>query len=510
MGERSHKSREVQAVNIRPTRQENEPLAALESATQFRAVLNTVGEGIITIDATGTIVMVNKEIQNIWGYQQEELIGKNLQILIPEKYREAHAAGLKRYLQTGIAHILGQRLELEGLRKDGLTFPLEIRVAETKVDEHLLFTAAVRDITDRKRSEAWLHSLIDTTQDAVISIDQQGCVVLFNPSAERIFGYTKAEVQGQKVNLLMPEPYASEHNDYIERYEQTREPRAIGRIRTLTGRRKSGEVFPIELSVTGVPADEEVHYVAFIRDISEKTRLQEQLIERERLAAVGITAAKLAHEVGNPLNGMFMTIQLLERRLVRQRDLLGDRFDSIVRNLTSEINRLRSLLEDFRSLSRRQQFSFQPTALAMLVAEVLTAEAPHYTACGIHVEQAFPPDLPLVMADSEKIKQALLNLCKNAAEAMPQGGTLTVRAHNSGEQVSLEVIDTGVGIPAGADVFAPFTTTKPEGTGLGLAIVQQIVAAHEGTVTYTSEPNEGTTFTLVLPVAPPGTADSAT
>ena len=111
----------------------------------------------------------------------------------------------------------------------------QLAVTPVRSAESYVFSAFIRDITDRKRSEAWLRSLFDTTQDAVISIDQQGCIVLFNPSAERIFGYTKAEVQGQKVNLLMPEPYASEHNDYIERYEQTREPRAIGLASVVAG-----------------------------------------------------------------------------------------------------------------------------------------------------------------------------------------------------------------------------------------------------------------------------------
>jgi signal transduction histidine kinase len=116
------------------------------------------------------------------------------------------------------------------------------------------------------------------------------------------------------------------------------------------------------------------------------------------------------------------------------------------------------------------------------------------------VEQVLPPDLPLIEADGEKLKQVLFNLCKNAVEAMPAGGTLTVRARNAGAQVSLEVSDTGVGIPEGVDVFAPFLTTKDRGTGLGLTIVRQIVAAHKGTLTYHSTPGQGTTFTVTLPV----------
>jgi two-component system sensor kinase FixL len=346
-----------------------------------------------------------------------------------------------------------------------------------------------------------LRSLIDTTQDAVISSDRQGHIDLFNPAAERIFGYSRAEVQGQKPQMLMPEPYASEHDSYIARYERTGEPHAIGRIRTMAARRKNGEVFPIELSVTEIKVGDEIRYGAFIRDISEKVKLQEQLVERERLAAIGTTAATFAHEVGNPLNSMYMAAQLLERRLIKRRELVDDTLTTPLLNLMSEIRRLTVLLEEFRALARRQKLNLRPTALAPLVADLLAAETPAHAARGIKVEQVFPPDLPLIVADGEKLKQVLLNLCKNAAEAMPQGGTLTVHAHNSGGLVRLEVSDTGVGIPAGVDIFEPFITTKPQGTGLGLTIVRQIVSAHKGTLTYRSAPGEGTTFTVALPVS---------
>jgi len=360
----------------------------------------------------------------------------------------------------------------------------------------------VASLIDRKRAESWLNKLIDTTQDAVVSIDRQGQIVLFNPAAERIFGYSRAEIEGRKVNLLMAEPYASEHEDYIGRYEQSGERRAIGRIRTVQARRKSGEVFPIELSVTEVAADERVRYAGFIRDISEKKKLQEQLVESERLAAIGATTAKLAHEIGNPLNGMYMTAQLLERRLARQGEALDNTVKSTVHSLIDEIGRLSYLLHDFSSLSRREKYNFRPIALPVLAGEVFALERETYKARGIHVEQSFPADLPLVVADADKLKQALLNLCKNAVEAMPEGGTLTLRAHTSAEGVILEISDTGIGVPAGVDIFEPFNTTKPSGTGLGLVIVRQIIAAHGETITYTSEPGKGTVFRLTLRPGP--------
>jgi PAS domain S-box-containing protein len=359
------------------------------------------------------------------------------------------------------------------------------------------------DITALKRTEAWLEGLIATTQDAVISIDREARVVRFNPAAEKIFGYSKDEVVGQKVNVLMGEPYASEHDGYIARYEHTHVPHAIGRIRAVTARRKNGQLFPIELSVTEIVLDAETHYAAFIRDISERVRLQERLVERERLAAIGTTAAKLAHEIGNPLNGMYARIQLLERRLLRQSSGVDEKVTADMRSIAEEVQRLSQLLQEFRALARRQQYNLQPTNIAVIAAAVLDAETEHCRRTGIRVETQFSPDLPQVMVDSGKFTQALVNLCKNACEAMPRGGTLTVKGTNSGGQVTLEVCDTGVGIPEGVDIFEPFITTKPEGTGLGLPIARQIIAGHGGSLNYVSELEKGTTFIISLPVKSP-------
>jgi two-component system sporulation sensor kinase A len=228
-------------------------------------------------------------------------------------------------------------------------------------------------------------------------------------------------------------------------------------------------------------------------------RLNEQLIENERLAAIGITSAKLAHEIANPLNGMGMTAKLLERHLARQGSLADEKVTSALQTMNREINHLSALLQDFRSLYRRENYNLQPTPMALVIKQVLALESPECAARRIQIEQSCPEDLPLVMADQEKLKQALLNLCKNAVEAMPNGGRLIVRASSSDDQVILEVNDTGIGIPDGIDILEPFATTKPSGTGLGLVIVRQIIAAHKGTMTYESERNRGTTFRLILP-----------
>ena len=372
------------------------------------------------------------------------------------------------------------------------------------------FANHVASLIEHRRAESWLHSLIATTQDAIVSIDRDSRIVLFNSAAEKIFGYTQAEAQGQKVNLLMADPCVSEHDEYIARFERTHESRAIGRIRTVIGRRKNGDVFPIELSLTHIREDEEVPYAALIRDISEKKRLQDQLIENERLAAIGTTSAKLAHEIANPLNGMAMTAKLLERYLVRHGSVSDEKIHSALQTINNEIKRLRTLLEEFRSLYRRENYNFQPTFLSAVIKDVLALEAAEYTTRGIQVKQLCPEDLSPVMADKEKLMQALLNLCRNAAEAMPNGGKLTVRAHSSGDEAILEVEDTGTGIPDGIDILEPFATTKASGTGLGLVIVRQIVAAHKGMLAYASKPDKGAIFRLILPQYRPQIEAAAT
>jgi signal transduction histidine kinase len=236
-------------------------------------------------------------------------------------------------------------------------------------------------------------------------------------------------------------------------------------------------------------------------EMAERQTAEEKLRQSERLAAITVAAAKLAHEIGNPLNGMSTTVQILERSLGKYKHLADEMLTSTIQDLKQEIDRLRSLLQGWRALARPQPLTLQPVSLPTVVAEVLRTQAFYYDEYGVNVEQIFPPQLPLVVGDQEKLAQALLNLCKNAVEAMPHGGVLTICGKSAESHVQLTISDTGVGVPEGLNILEPFTTTKEAGTGLGLAIVQQIVTAHGGTMTYTSTPGQGTTFSLQFPIA---------
>jgi signal transduction histidine kinase len=197
---------------------------------------------------------------------------------------------------------------------------------------------------------------------------------------------------------------------------------------------------------------------------------------------------------------MFLTIQLLEQRLSRlPHPVMDSQIAFTVNRLKNEISRLINLLEHFRSLSRREKFNFQPTTLTALVGEAIEIELPRYAEQGIQVECSFAADLPAVIVDIDKMKQVVLNLTKNAAEAIAGGGKISIKGFAAEDKIMLEVSDTGTGIPPRIDIFQPFFTTKPEGTGIGLAVVQQIISSHGGSITYHSEHGKGTTFVIALP-----------
>jgi PAS domain S-box-containing protein len=482
--------------------------ALRKSEEQLEAVVDTSNSVICLKDTQGRYILVNREYETLFHVSRDDIKGVTDHDIFPKEMADTFRSNDLKVLEAKtslefeevvpknnqIHTYLSNKFPLA----DSNGIPYAICGISTDITERK--RAEEHEISERKKAEGWLYSLIATTQDAVISIDRQNRVVLFNPAAERIFGYRQAEVQGRKVNLLMAGPYAFEHDKYVARFERTRDSRAIGGLRIVEGRRKNGEVFSVEISITQIRNDEEIRYAAFIRDISEKKRLQDQLVESERLAAIGATAAKLAHEIGNPLNGMSMAAQVLARHLAKNGCFSDERVNSTLQVINTEIKRLSALLYEFRSLYRREKYNFRPTALGSVIKGVLGLESPYYIANGIEVEMICPGDLPLIMADDEKLKQALLNLCKNAAEAMPDGGKITVRAYSSGQRIIAEVADTGVGIPDGIDILEPFTTTKASGSGLGLMIVRQIISAHGGTVTFTSDRGKGTIFTLTLPL----------
>jgi two-component system sporulation sensor kinase A len=225
----------------------------------------------------------------------------------------------------------------------------------------------------------------------------------------------------------------------------------------------------------------------------------EQHAQARRWRTLFNTTAVFAHEVANPLHGLLTCLQLVDRTL-EIKQVKDPILTTTIHDMKRELDRLGLLLNEFRSVSVPQRLDLKKRDLRRIVEEVLAVQIDAYRTAGVNVKFEFEATCPAVNVDEAKIKQVILNLCKNAVEAMPQGGCLTVKSHCSGDMVVLEISDNGVGIPVGVDVFALFKTTKVGGSGLGLHVVEQIVLAHSGTIDYTSEPDSGTTFQIVLPI----------
>jgi len=415
--------------------------------------------------------------------QQDALVKFLLGMLGSENIADITKTAAELFSESLAPFELAQRSSQEGtviLRN--LKEALESRVAEQ--------TEEIR------REKDFAQKLVETAQVIILVLDKDGRVIQYNPFMEKVSGYRLEEVRGSDwFSIFLPASDRSRVRELFLRVLSETDKGGINPILTRDGKERL-----IDWSCTNLKdgANNSTGVLCVGQDITEKAKLQEQLVEKERLAAMSVTAAKLIHEIGNPLNGMSLTVTLLERHLsvVKEQD---SRVKSSIDKLLKEISRLSQLIYDFKFFAGSERYVFKPTSLAAVAAEVLDLEGPNYALRGIQVEQAIPGDLPLIMADADKIKQVVLNLCKNAVEAMPEGGMLTLRGSNPGENVILEIVDTGVGIPPNLDLFTPFTTTKTSGTGLGLMIVRQIVSMHRGHLTYSREANSQTVFRLTLP-----------
>jgi two-component system sensor kinase FixL len=360
----------------------------------------------------------------------------------------------------------------------------------------------------RQLSELRWQAILDTARDAIVCIDQAARVTLFSRAAEEIFGYAAGEVLDQNVRMLMPPPYRDEHDGYLATYRATGEPKAIGRIRVVQAQRKSGEIFPAEISVSEARVADQVIYSAIIRDISDRRAMEVELEEasrlaeqRERLADIGAITARIVHDLGNPLAGLSMQAQLIHRRVTRNPERPGRDLAAPAERIVSEVRRLDGLIKDFLDFARQQRLDLRAIALPQFLRRLVDLWRPVAAARDIALHLYIAPDVPGLMADEDKLRRVLDNLVKNAIEAIDQGpGHVDVLARRAADdRVRIAVSDTGPGIPASVEVFRLFETTKRSGSGLGLSIAKQIVVAHGGHIGFERLSPNGTTFYVDLP-----------
>jgi len=371
--------------------------------------------------------------------------------------------------------------------------------------------AAATSAEDAEARAAHLKSILDSIPDAMVVIDHRGIMRSFSAAAERLFGYRADETLGKNVKMLMPQPYRDDHDGYLSRYMRTGERRIIGIGRVVVGERKDGSTFPMELAVGEMHVHEQRFFTGFIRDLTERQKtearlqeLQSELVHISRLTAMGEMASALAHELNQPLSAIANYVKgsrrLLDARsdesLTPLRDAMDKAGDQAIR-AGQIIRRLRDFVargESERRVENVRKLIEEASALALVGAKDT----------GVRVRFDFAPGADLVLADKVQVQQVLLNLMRNAIEAMEAS---TVRelvitaAPAENTMIAIRVSDTGTGIAPeiAGQLFQPFITTKRQGMGVGLSISRTIIEAHGGTVSVAANPGGGTIFTLTLP-----------
>jgi two-component system, cell cycle sensor histidine kinase and response regulator CckA len=477
--------------------------------TELAAIVESADDAILSKSLDGTILTWNASAERIYGYSAAEAIGRSISLLLPPD-RPNEVTEILERLRAGerIEHLLTRRV-----RKDGTVIDVSLTVSPIRDARGEVVGAATiaRDVGKQRENEARaqrLAAIVDASDDAILSRAADGTILSWNPGAERMFGYTEAEVIGTRIDVLSPDATPSQW----EMRERVNEGERGLSIETRM-RRKDGS--DVDVSTAVAPILDGAGHVAGIsvvmRDIGERLRLEDQLRQAQKLEAIGSLAGGIAHDFNNILTVIRAAADAMRRELadeaanrrLAQIDLAAEHAATLTRQLLA--------------FSRQQILQPEPTDLNTVVDTTLEL-VERLIGEDVQLDRRFSSDIPTIDIDRGQLQQVILNLCVNARDAMPDGGLLSIGTSaveldghyaaehtevSPGIHVLLEITDDGVGMDAETvdRIFDPFYTTKAEGTGLGLATVYGIVKQSGGHIWVYSEPGVGTTFKIYLPAA---------
>ncbi|MBY0564610.1 MAG: PAS domain S-box protein [Hyphomonadaceae bacterium] len=381
------------------------------------------------------------------------------------------------------------------------------------LDQRLMGERAAKVLAER---EAQLRSIFDTAPDALIVIDEAGAIQSYSAAAERMFGWTASEAFGRNINMLMPSPYREAHDGYVQRYLKTGERRIIGIGRIVVGERKDGTTFPMELAVGEVRSERGRLFTGFVRDLSERqareARLQElqtDLMHMSRLSAMGEMASALAHELNQPLSAAANFLSGA-RRLIGQSETVDPRALDALDKANAQTLRAGEVIRRLRDFLARGDSDRRVESLSKIVREACALALVGAKEHGVRVRYEMDESVDRVMVDRVPIQQVVINLVRNAMDAMEQSPRreLVVTTCKAESGVVVGVSDTGPGVSeeAAGKLFQPFMTTKPNGMGVGLSISRTIVEAHGGRIWVEPNPGGGAAFKFSLSTTGEGVA----
>jgi protein-histidine pros-kinase len=481
---------------------------------RYQGLLELVPDAIVIINETGHVVLFNAQAEAMFGHASEDIIGQPIERLLPDRFRGSHIEHRAGYLRSPRMRPMGQGLELYGLRSDGSEFPVEISLSTLEFDGGRLAMSAIRDISERRQAEQRFRSLLESAPDAMVIVDREGRIAIVNGQAERLFGYARAELLEQPIEILVPMRDQAAHPEHRARFFADPKVRPMGAGLALQARRRDGSEFPVEISLSPLHTAEGTLVSASIRDITERRRveaaLQEQneALERANRAKDSVLAT-MSHELRTPLNAIIGFTGLLLMKL--HGPLTADQERQLAM-VQSSGKHLLSLINDLLDLARiesgKVELQLEPVACQPVLQEVVSSLQPMASAKQLALLLE-PVDAELrVHADPRALQQIVLNLTNNAIKFTTTGQVRVAARLAPGDAawVHLSVEDTGAGISQAdlARLFEAFTQVgdmaqrKNEGTGLGLHLSRKLADLMGGHIEVTSTLGRGSCFTLTL------------
>ena len=512
----------------RDTTEQHRILKRLE-LTQF--ALDNSSISTFWVRKDGRFAYVNDVACRILGYSREELLGmtvSDIDPVFPQDDWPEHWAEMK---QAG-----SMTFEALHRARNGRVYPVEITTNYLKYEDEEYIWAFSTDISEKKQAqddlvdrEAKLQAIVDTAAEGIITIDERGIVKSFNRASERIFGYSADEIIGRNVSLLMPEAMATNNNEYIENYLRTGQSKIIGIGREVIALRKDGSTFPLELAVSETRIGDTRLFIGLCRDITERVEmererkmLESQLLQAQKIEAVGTLATGVAHDISNAL-----TVILGYTTLLREQYTDDPNIIEAIHGIDLASHMASDVAHSLLTFSRKGEIDKDRINLVEITSEIsnlLKRLLP--SSIQLHINVDHESDPIWISGNVHQIQQVLVNLSVNARDAMPEGGSLSISFDRVSslppglaqqvetprrEYVCIQVTDTGVGMTPEtlASVYDPFFTTKSrgQGTGLGMSIVHGIISDHDGFITIESAPGEGTRVSFCLPLLPAATSE---